>query len=369
MDRHLRTFCFEGLEIESSVIEDKCLDDGGRAFLIQSSCNGRVATNWTSCGLGISNFDKVVTSSQEANAKRFARELRGVQPPMPPAFVGLRFQPSTTDTWSATFMSAVNLDLETTLVAREIAEFCKFPRAGTSHQLTDRYGNVVHADGLLARIKFGDLEFEQEVCALELGDGPMCVVGQNMVTYMRNLGADAYYRFVDHDVSRLHRDALRGRFNSVLLVGPFGEEGRRALSELRQILFDRGYRGVLLDEFPDAPDQSLDQKLMFLASLCRFVICVDSSAAGHYLELELCARFNLVTAVITAAGYRGRLSSAMLYDLELRSPYLKAFDCASDNVPGAVGQIIEWAENTAEQKSIDYDRIYDWRSNKKKRST
>src|SRR5690606_22546542 len=130
---------------------------------------------------------------------------------------------------------------------------------------------------------------------------------------------------VPSQVNQVYQYAMSGRSNLVLLIGCFSKEERSKLGLVKDLLFNMGYQAVLLDEFPDAADHSLDQKMMFLASLCKFVICLDSRPAGHYLELDHCVRFGLVTAIVVNMENGSDLTSAMLWDIESRSPYCKKF--------------------------------------------
>lgn len=357
MTSRFRKFEFEGLQIESQVIDEKPVDGGGRAFIIQSRCGHQERTNSNTCMLPPSDVEQGLAAAQESFAKQFAKELRGIHLPHF-TFVGLRFRSFETGKWSAVMSAAVDPDIEMTLVRPELAEVGFLAATGKYHDVKDRAGNIFRGEVFTATIQYADLEFQQDVCALNLGDGPMCIAGQDVVAYMRNLGATAYYRFVEHDITRIYRDALRNRGKSILLIGAFDEAGRARLNALQQLLFERGFRGILLDDFPDASEQSLFQKMMFLASLCKFVVCLDESPAGHYQELEVCSQFNLVTAVISGRA-DGSLSTAMLYDLTLKNRYAKVF---AGEVAGVLDDILTWAEETTKAKTRDYDSIYWWRS-------
>lgn len=134
------------------------------------------------------------------------------------------------------------------------------------------------------------------------------------------------------------------------------------MDRLKDLLFDLGYQAILLDEFPDPEDYSLDQKMMFLASLCRFVVCVDSRPAGHYSELDHCARFGLVTAVVVGWNGKSELTSAMLWDIESRNRHCKKFVVEGELGRNFLEGIIEWADVAYQEKARYYNERYaEWR--------
>ncbi|MBI2999183.1 MAG: hypothetical protein HYY46_12185 [Deltaproteobacteria bacterium] len=71
---------------------------------------------------------------------------------------------------------------------------------------------------------------------------------------------------------------------TVLVLGDYGNEGRKRLEEIKGALVQLGYAPLLLDEIPDDLHYDLQQKAVAVGSVARFVVIDDSSKSGHLVE-------------------------------------------------------------------------------------
>ena len=77
----------------------------------------------------------------------------------------------------------------------------------------------------------------------------------------------------------------------VLLLGRDTDEGLQLLRRIQTILDQLGYFGLLLKDMSEAEfvRQSVEEKLLTLASLSMFVLLEDSEPGGQITELSILA--------------------------------------------------------------------------------
>jgi hypothetical protein len=90
----------------------------------------------------------------------------------------------------------------------------------------------------------------------------------------------------------------------VLVLGDFSPEGRRRLNDIKAHLTALGYSPIFVDELPDVPHFDLMQKLVAVASSCKFIIMDDSSKSGHLSEFPLVAQNRWYAAILRLSGSR-----------------------------------------------------------------
>jgi hypothetical protein len=149
----------------------------------------------------------------------------------------------------------------------------------------------------------------------------------------------------------------RHREKTVLLLGSYSEPGRARLRAVASALTRLGYEPILISDVPDQDAQTLEQKVVMVGSLSRFVILDDSERAGQLAELPLCKSNGWITVVLQEGG---RSSSAMsaaasaLSNVILELPY--SAGAIADVVPAAT----EWAEKRHGDLKYSLRHAYPW---------
>lgn len=141
----------------------------------------------------------------------------------------------------------------------------------------------------------------------------------------------------------------------VLLLGSYKPDGMERLSLLSIELRRRGYNVILLKDVPNRTDQTLDQKVITIANMVRFVVVDDTVPSGHISELKLCEQ---VGGVVVIMRLNGKASSAMTRSLTLSSNLMKAFEYSSDSVGSAIDGAVEWAEVTLSTLRAELKTMY-----------
>lgn len=90
----------------------------------------------------------------------------------------------------------------------------------------------------------------------------------------------------------------------VLVLGDFSPEGRQRLNDIKAHLTTLGYLPIFVDEVPDVPHFDLMQKLVAVASSCKFIVMDDSSRSGHLSEFPLVAQNRWYAAILRLSGSR-----------------------------------------------------------------
>jgi len=146
----------------------------------------------------------------------------------------------------------------------------------------------------------------------------------------------------------------------VVITGKYGHR-RPRLERIKAALATYGLTGLILDEYPDIEEQSLPEKLVTYASICRFVIVDDVEPSGHIDELRLCHELKFITAVLRQ---RGRPATAMHAALSEEVTFLKVISYERDTqLETAVVEAAEWAAQAVDERANTLNRLYQaWRS-------
>lgn len=349
-------FQSEGLTIISLICETKTLEDGSTAFLIRSSYLGRHAENWHTSAAGSPISKDILRNAQKHFAEQFALDLRGLA--KSPAFPLVYLSNPTDDAQQLRVIASVDLESPITLIHPDLLRVLNIQRPpGTETHKHPSFG----VPTFQLRIKFGNKTLDQAVHALpRMSQGFMCILGNDFRDAMRDLDWQLCQKLVEDNTTKAYRLGAQARENAVLLIGSYQGKNRELLSKIAEILFNKGYRGLILDEFPDIPDNSLEQKLLFLCAISKFVLCIDTSPAGHYVELSICARFGIITALLTNSD-DGKESTAMLYDLKVRNRFAEVFIFDQDDIKETIDKVLSWASGACAEKRTFYDSIYNWR--------
>jgi hypothetical protein len=131
------------------------------------------------------------------------------------------------------------------------------------------------------------------------------------------------------------------RERSVLVLGSYSDEGMTRLRAIEHRLAELGYEPILLCDVPDQDAQTLEQKVVMVGSLSRFVILDDSEKSGQLAELALCKTNGWVTVVLQPSGHPSSAMSAAasaLSNVIRETPYELGF------IASALTSSVEWAE-------------------------
>lgn len=148
------------------------------------------------------------------------------------------------------------------------------------------------------------------------------------------------------------------RQKTVLVLGSYDDEGKRRLQSISAALKQVGYEPVLVEEIPDFEHYDLNQKVVAIGAVSRFIVIDDSTPSGHLTEVELC-RTNRWVTVIFRAYARG--ASWMTAGASISSNVIleKSYDPASPQ--SAVEEATHWAETRLGELKNQLDDIYPWR--------
>ncbi len=150
------------------------------------------------------------------------------------------------------------------------------------------------------RFWFGKRMFETDVVAVTTGS--CCVIGSDLMLQAAGENGRFLYDLFMTDIVRALAGAARSKEQTVLILGSYGETGRQRLGEIRRVLDGLGLEGIILDDFVDIRQQSLFEKMLMFSSFARFLICDESMASGHLIELKACADIGSVTAILRNQG-------------------------------------------------------------------
>jgi hypothetical protein len=154
--------------------------------------------------------------------------------------------------------------------------------------------------------------------------------------------------------------------NAALVLGDFSEVGRRRLEAIRLALRREGYLPVLADEIEDIPQQTIREKVLTLASVCRFVVVDDSSRSGHLTEMAMVEQVNTPTIVLRL---KGSFSSSMTLGIEGPTSNMKLYQYDEEILIETLKEGITWVEELIERKERYFNQEYrSWRTSGNKPS-
>ncbi|HYD16643.1 MAG TPA: hypothetical protein VEB03_01425 [Candidatus Nanoarchaeia archaeon] len=208
-----------------------------------------------------------------------------------------------------------------------------------------------------AEIVFDPFILTMDVLPTQMG--LPCIIGGDFVQRAIGENQDLLQQFLLPDYVRALKDVAKAKKHCVLIAGKYGEERDRLFS-LKQAMKERGYTGLILDEFPDIEEQSLTEKFVTFASIARFVVVDDSAPAGHIAELEICSERRFTTVLLRP---NGKGSTFVQADIADDVHFIKVFEYSDPSRIGEVlGTALDWAEAVVTQRAENLNRKYNWRS-------
>lgn len=248
-----------------------------------------------------------------------------------------------------------NISQPLTLIHPTWVELAKLKRTGTF--VPPENPNIafpVHR----ARLRFGRRSFETDVVAADANMG--CVIGSDLVLQAIGENTEFLYDVFLTSISRALGSAARSKRRTVLVLGSYSDRGTDRIARIRATLNDAELDGVSLAEFADIHQQSLFEKMLMFGSLARFIVCDESEASGHLIELKACADIGFVTAILRN---QGKPITWMNSDIAAERTYMKVFCYVADgDLDETVMAAVKWAQTKVAERSDFYNREYPWRN-------
>jgi len=217
-------------------------------------------------------------------------------------------------------------------------------------------GNLLRLPLYLAKVAYGN--FSSEIDVLPTKMNLPCVVGGEFIQRAIGPNYDWIYDVLSPPHVRALRDVSRTKKNTVLIIGKHGDNTAK-LREIQDALKNRGYEGVLLQDFPDIEEQSLPEKMVLFACIARCVLCDDANPSGHIMELKICSDLRFTTAVLRPEGLA---STAMQADIDQSCDFIKAFGYGPGSRLPVLADAVSWAEEKVRERSAKLNQTYQWRS-------
>ncbi len=176
--------------------------------------------------------------------------------------------------------------------------------------------------------------------------------------------ADAYIATLDLEASNrigvsLSQYIKDFKAKTVLVLGDYHDDGAERLEAMRAALSRFGYQPLLVKDVPEQPHHDLQQKLVAIASVVRFIVIDDSSVSGHLVEFPLVQSNRWVTLVLRLSGSTG---SFMTHGASVASSVLRESTYTKMSLDSELLAGIQWAEQKLKDLERDLGGTYPWRS-------
>lgn len=281
-----RVYDFSGREVRAKILESHSMPTGAIEILVQTSClapDGQLHHQTNSATL----TDGPNGSQFETYMTQFASWLQTLlwdKPTVTLFFVELE----TPGGKRANLMCSFNVSQPFTIISPDWVRLAELPQTGVFNPPENpNIAFPVHR----AKLYFGKRLFDVNVVAANANT--QCVVGADLISQAVGQRTELIFDLFRPDLVRALVNATRLKQSTVLVLGSYKDEGRRKLENMRSALAESGQVGVILDEFVDIHEQSLFEKMLMFGSLARFVICDESAASGHLIELKACSELGL----------------------------------------------------------------------------
>jgi hypothetical protein len=348
-----------GLEVTSEVVKIEDNDYGGTTFHIKSSCDSKAwgtrSQMYTmSVPKDYENLGIQLESTRKTAAELVAKEELGAAPPKNTLLVMEVLAPD--GKWLKV-ASTVDIGFGPSRLGQEYLDVMGFKPLGSRIAEIRSDGSIDSLPLYAIVMKFGEKSFQ--TLAVPHKGGLPCIVGGDFIQQASR--TELIFELLDREHWRALRNVARCKKKVVLIIGKYGDH-RARLEQIEKLLADRGYQGLLLDNFPDIEEQSLPEKMVLFASIARFVLCDDSAPSGHIDELRICSEMRFTTAILRPLG---RASTAMHADLAVHVDYMCAFQFEEQTFDQALVDALRWAEEKVLERSASFNRLYGWRSPEK----
>ena len=346
-----------GHEVTSEITKIEDRGDGGIAFHIKSSCAskdwGTRSQMYTmSVPKDYADLNVHLESTRKTAAELLVKEELGTTPPKTTLLM-IQLQTPDHQKWLS-LAATIDIGFGPSRLGKPFLDAFGFKPTGSHIAEIAPDGTVQSLPLYSIVLKFG--QHEHQTWAVPYDGGLPCIVGGHFVQNVSRV--EHLFELLDPEHWRALRNVARCKKKVVLIIGKYGEN-RARLEQLQRLLAERGYQGLILDDFPDIQEQSLPEKMVLFASIARFVLCDDIAPSGHIEELRICSEMRFTTAILRAGG---RASTAMQADLSLNIDYMRVFEFEGTTFEEAAVTALGWAEEKVRERAAAFNRLYSWRS-------
>lgn len=348
-----RTYSIGGRDVAARIIESKQVRSGATEVLVQTSCIGPDEKTHHQTN-SVTLIDPTGGEELETCMYRFAEWLLRLiwDKPRVTRFMG---ELQKADGKYIYVTCSFNIAQTLTAISPEWIEIAGLTQAAT---FTPQENPAISFPVYSATLRFGKRVYTTNVIAANMND--MCVIGTNLILEAIGERNELIFDLLLPDVVRVLRNAARSKEATVLILGSYTVEGRSRLEKIRSSLQKYQLDGVIVSDFADIHQQSLYEKMLMFGSLARFVICDESVASGHLIELKACADIGFVTAILRN---HGKPVTWMNADIAFDRPYMKIIRYDSDEeIEPRVEDAVVWAQNKIQERAEYYNREYPWRN-------
>jgi hypothetical protein len=149
------------------------------------------------------------------------------------------------------------------------------------------------------------------------------------------------------------------RRSQVLVLGPDTSGRMNLLRRIVKCLARSGYRGFVVKDEPDFPEETNEQKVLRLSASSHFVIVESSVPAGQIDEIRMIVPERYVVAIL---HHEGTQATWMQSDYAIGFKFVKFFPYQSRTLCSTVDQACSWAEQSVVSKTQELLRLYPWRA-------
>lgn len=349
-----------GHDVNSEIVKIEDRDDGGVTFHIKSSCSSKDwGTRSQLYTMGVpKNYQDLgaqLQSTRKTAAELVVKEELGTAPPKN-TFLVVEIQAPDRERWMRV-IATIDVAFGPSRLGRDWLDLFGFKPTGSQIVEIGPDNSIQSLPLYSVVLRFGKKECQTWAVPYE-GSLP-CIVGGHFVQSVAR--TEHLFELLDPEHWRALRSVARCKKKIVLIIGKYGDH-RGRLEQLQKVLADRGYQGLILDDFPDIPEQSLSEKMVLFASIARFVLCDDSAPSGHIEELRICSEMRFTTAILRSEG---RASTAMQADLSMSVDYMHVFEFSGSELEDTAIAALGWAEEKVRERAAAFNRLYGWRSPEK----
>jgi hypothetical protein len=161
-----------------------------------------------------------------------------------------------------------------------------------------------------------------------------------------------------YDLVYARADSILENSDSVLVLGKDTGASMDLLKRIAVRLEDLGYYTYIIKEQPDKPGESIIQKVMRHALICKFIVIENTEASGHLYEIPHIAKMAECVTVVLQENGKG--ATWMFEDGYAKHPHWHKSEYAVDHLEGAVTAAAAWAEEFVKQFGEYQKKVLPW---------
>ena len=353
-----KRYAVSGIEVLSEIVKDEDTPEY-RAFHIRTSCP---SNRWGTRTLGFSltcyknpsagNLADIVEMNRRQQVEKILKIESGELSEERTSFLRLQIQGPTGKTINT--IGIPDLSVSPSLLGSDLIQSLEL-KPLERHSFQEQ---SISLPLFKVTISCGPLRIETSIAPSQHGS-PACILGGDFFQKALKGKENLIQELIMPNHYRALANAARCKKQYVLIAGTYGAH-RARLDEIKQTLASLNFVGLILDEYPDIEEQSLAEKMVTYASICRFVLVDDFVPSGHIFELAICQERRFVTAVLRS---HGMAATAMQTDIAAEVSFIRTFDYESDaEFKEAVVKAASWANEAVNERAKRLNREYSgWR--------